>query len=110
MARPAAISPLCRWGRRRSPLGGQDWFGQTRVPPALTNLIAVVDRDAAIALQADGTLVAWGADRSGEDLPDLVPAGWYNLVAIVSSGPGLLALRDNGTVLDWADGAPPLRA
>ena len=44
---------------------GSDSEGQCDVPPGLTNVVAVVGGGAhSLALEADGSLTAWGADWS----------------------------------------------
>ncbi len=67
----------------------------------LTNVVAIAaDSDHSLALQADGTIVAWGANIDGETT---VPLAWNNVVAI-SGGQGSdhgLALTSDGAMVGW---------
>jgi len=68
-------------------------------PAQLTNVVAVAaGYEHALALQAKGTVVAWGANYDGQTNtpPDLT-----NAVAIASGDFHSLALRANGTVAAW---------
>src|SRR5579883_20418 len=71
-------------------------------PPAnLTNVIAIEDSyQDAVALKADGTVVAWGYNHYGETN---VPPDLTNAVAIACGDFHNLALRANGTVAAWGD-------
>ncbi len=65
-------SMVVAWGLNSS--------GQTNVPPALTNVVAIAGGGAhSLALQANGKVVAWGYDVYGQTD---VPAGLSNVVAI----------------------------
>ncbi len=79
--------------------GGND-YGQTNVPPGLTNVMAITGGggEFSAALKADGTVVAWGDNDHGQTN---VPAGLSNVVAIAGSGNGILALKSDGTVAAW---------
>jgi len=46
----------------------------------------------------DGTVVAWGANESGQSS---VPVGLSNVIAIAGGGGHSLALRDDGSVVVW---------
>jgi len=72
-----------------------------------TRFIAVAaGGEHSLALKADGTVVAWGRNLSGEAT---VPAGLSNVIAIAAggrSGSGFsLALRRDGRVVAWGDNA-----
>ncbi len=72
-----------------------------------TRFIAVAaGGEHSLALKADGTVVAWGRNLSGEAT---VPAGLSNVIAIAAggrSGSGFsLALRKDGRVVAWGDNA-----
>ena len=69
------------------------------IPANLTNVVAIAAGDVFdLALNADGTVVAWGADIFNElD----VPADATNVVAIAASSDHALALRADGTVVTW---------
>ena len=47
---------------------------------------------------ADGTVVGWGNNASGQTN---VPTGLTNVVAIAANGDSSLALKANGTVVTW---------
>jgi len=81
---------------------GANSYGQTNVPPNLTNVMAIAGGwHHSVALNADGTVVAWGDNRKGQTN---VPANLSNVVAIASrSGDHIMALRADGTVVDWGD-------
>jgi hypothetical protein len=69
----------------------------TNVPDGLTNIVAVAaGLDDALALRADGTVVAWGANAYGITN---VPSSLSNVVAISSGWLFHMALRSNGTVV-----------
>ncbi len=87
----ASAAPLLAWGKND--------VGQTNVPAAATNLLAVgVGWQHGLALRADGTLVPWGYD--GYNLA-VIPPGATNLVAIALGDYHSLALRADGKVFAW---------
>ena len=49
-----------------------------------------------LALKADGTVVAWGANGSGQAT---VPNGLCNVIAVSAGGLFSMALESNGTVV-----------
>jgi alpha-tubulin suppressor-like RCC1 family protein len=72
-----------------------------------TQFIAVAaGGEHSLALKADGTVVAWGRNLSGEAT---VPAGLSNVIAIAAGGRSdtgfSLALRRDGRVIAWGDNA-----
>ena len=70
---PAPVN-VWAWGRN-------DW-GQTNVPPDLTNAIAVAAGGVfSLALRADGTVRAWGDNWNGACN---VPVGLSNVVTVVA--------------------------
>jgi len=84
---------------------GPGAFGQTNVPPGLSNAVAVAGgAEQSLALRSDGTVVAWGSydlnDGRGPR-PMFVPEGLSNVVAIACGGWHNLALRSDGTVVAW---------
>ena len=81
---------------------GEDNFGQTEVPPNLTNVIAIAGGwHHSVALKGDGTVTVWGDNNKGQAN---VPPNLSNVVAIASrSGDHIMALRPDGTVVDWGD-------
>jgi alpha-tubulin suppressor-like RCC1 family protein len=74
------------------------------VKPGTRFTAAAAGAEHSLAVQEDGTVVAWGRNTSGEAR---VPAGLSNVVAISAggrSGTGFsVALRRNGTVIAWGD-------
>ncbi|MBX3737538.1 MAG: immunoglobulin domain-containing protein [Candidatus Didemnitutus sp.] len=52
----------------------------------------------AVALRADGTVVAWGSNTS---LQTNVPSGLANVVAVAANGTSSMALKSDGTVATW---------
>lgn len=81
---------------------GNNAFGQTNVPPSLTNVVAIAAGFShSLALKSDGTVVAWGNNDNGQTNtpPDLssvvaIAGGWYHS----------LALKSDGTVASWGAG------
>src|SRR5579872_6469993 len=58
-------------------------FGQTNVPPGLTNAVTVeMGGYFALALTSDGRVVAWGDSSWNPDGETTVPPGLTNVVAI----------------------------
>jgi alpha-tubulin suppressor-like RCC1 family protein len=76
------------------------YYGGQSIPPAsLSNAVAIDAGDAhSLALRADGTVVAWGANESGETN---VPTGLSNVVAIAAGSYHNLALQQDGKVVAW---------
>ena len=77
------------------------WGGvnQSQVPPELTNAtVSVGGENQALALRADGSVVAWGQASQA-------PAGLTNVVAIAGGNGFNLALRADGSVVAWGDNA-----
>jgi hypothetical protein len=82
---------------------GSGFAGQTTpIPSGLTNLVvgAGAGFDFSLALNYDGTVVAWGDDSSGQTN---VPAGLNNAVAVDGGVAHSLALRSDRTVMVWGD-------
>ena len=68
-------------------------------PASLTNVVALArGADHALALRADGTVVAWGDNRYGQTQ---VPAGLTQVTAIACGSFFSLALKSDGTVAGW---------
>src|SRR5262245_11626288 len=68
-------------------------------PIGLDNVIAIAGgKYHAVALKADGTVVAWGDNEFGQlD----VPAGLTDVIAIAAGDDHSLALKSDGTVVAW---------
>lgn len=76
----------------------------TNLPSALSNAVAIAAGKAhALALKADGTVVAWGEVRRGDaDSGQVtVPAGLKDVVAIAAGENHNLALKRDGAVVGW---------
>lgn len=74
---------------------GDNTDGETNVPAAATNVLAVAAGDEySLALKSDGTVIAWGKTTP-------VPTGLSNVVAIASGGGQNLALKNDGTIVAW---------
>lgn len=71
----------------------------------LSNVVAIATgRDHGLALRADGTVVGWGENRSGQTS---APAGLSNVVAIAAGGEHSMALKRDGTIVAWGDVIQP---
>ncbi|MCL5097021.1 MAG: hypothetical protein M1608_05735 [Candidatus Omnitrophica bacterium] len=80
---------------------GESQFGQTIMPPDVTNAVAIAAGGRhALALRATGKVVAWGDDGSGQIE---VPPGLDNVVAISAGNLHSLALKQDGTVVAWGN-------
>ena len=78
---------------------GDDTFGQGSPLVGSTDLIAVAAGAwHNLGLRADGTVVAWGNNGSGQKE---VPADLSDAVVIAAGGYHSLAIRANGTVVAW---------
>lgn len=65
------------------------------------NVVAIAaGDDFALALKADGTVVAWGDNGYGQTT---IPSGLTDVVAIAAGARHALALRRDGTVVAWGD-------
>ena len=80
---------------------GDNDYGQTSVPPSLTNVVAIAGGYYhSLALKSDGTVVGWGDNGSGQTNS---PAGLSNVVAIAAGYYHNLALKSDSTVVGWGD-------
>ncbi|MGA3143939.1 MAG: hypothetical protein ABSF10_13095 [Verrucomicrobiota bacterium] len=76
---------------------GDNSYGQTNVPVAVTNVQAVAAGFGfSLALQGDGTVIAWGGRGATN-----VPAGLGNVAAIAAGYGQGLALKNDGTFVAW---------
>ena len=90
-------------GTNTFPVGVNPNYGQTIVPAGLSNSVAIAaGAEHNVALNADGTLVVWGANTNGQTN---VPSGLSNVVAIATGGWHTLALKGGGTVVAWGAGS-----
>jgi outer membrane protein assembly factor BamB len=80
---------------------GHNAFGQTNVPVAVTDAVAIsasAGGDHTLALRGTGEVVAWGAHEVGQAT---VPEGLADVVAISAGGTDSLALTREGLVVAW---------
>lgn len=80
---------------------GANDFGQTNVPPGLSNVVAIACGGwHNLALKSDGTVVAWGAGIGSNTNVDFnqstVPPGLTNVIQIATGLVNSLALVGNG--------------
>ncbi len=70
-------------------------YGQTNLPPGLTNAVEIAAGESySMVLRADTTLVAWGSDLNGQTNVPVsatnvvqIGAGYYHGLAVVARGP-----------------------
>lgn len=75
------------------------WGSQTVISPGVTNVLSLAGGDDHfLALRADGTVVAWGADFWGQTD---VPPDATNIVSIGAGSTHGVAARSDGAVLLW---------
>ncbi|MEO7298160.1 MAG: immunoglobulin domain-containing protein [Verrucomicrobiota bacterium] len=95
---PLTFGKIVAWGRND--------FGQTVVPPNLTNVMMLAaggigfNPGHSLALRTDGSVIAWGNNSFGQTN---VPAGLTNVVAIAAGGTHSMALRSDGKVFAWGN-------
>jgi hypothetical protein len=81
---------------------GSNDYGETNIPPNLSNVVAVAaGNGVSVALRTDGAVVAWGTTAFGATP---APAGLTNVVAIASRSLSSIALKSDGTVATWGSG------
>jgi hypothetical protein len=74
-------------------------LGSVPIPQSYTNVIAIcAGLSDSLALQADGSLVAWGKNIYGQTN---IPASANNIVAIAAGDDHFVALRADGMVVSW---------
>jgi len=75
------------------------WGATNALPAAWTNVVAIsAGGDHDLALQKDGTVVAWGQDNFGQCT---VPNGLTNVIQVAAGGSHSLALKADGSVVAW---------
>jgi alpha-tubulin suppressor-like RCC1 family protein len=86
----------------RRPMGRlRTWGNAAPSVPDVTGVIAVAAGvEHAVALRADGTVVAWGENRHGQLQ---VPPDLRGVVAIAAGNYHSLALRHNGSIVGWGE-------
>ncbi len=87
------------------------WGDASELPPqGISGVTAIAASDSvSLGLRADGNVVAWGINSSGQTN---VPSDLSNVIAIAAGPYHGLALRDDGTVAAWGEmfygqAAPP---
>ena len=82
---------------------GDGIFGQTNVPPNLTNAVAVSGGyKVSLALRSDRSVIVWGSPQFKQTGTN-VPANLTNAVAAVSGEWHCLALGADGTLVPWGN-------
>ena len=90
---PVCAAEVVAWGYNN--------YGQTNVPPGLSNVVAVAaGYYHNVALRADGSVAAWGYNSYGQTN---VPPGLCNVVAVAAGESHSVALRADGSVAAWGD-------
>jgi hypothetical protein len=83
---------------------GDNSYGQTNMPPGLTNVIAIgANFYNNIVLRSDGTLAIWG-NMNGLYLPTNSAAGVSNVVEVSAGYNNELVLKSNGKPFMWGQG------
>jgi hypothetical protein len=88
---------------------GGNTYGETDVPPGLSNVVAVAAGwHHSVALKSDGTVRGWGMDASHETD---IPAGLSNVIAISANSESTLALTAQLQIADinTHDGAASIK-
>jgi len=77
-------------------------YGQTNVPAAATNCVAIAAGvEHCLALTAEGKVLAWGDNSSGQTN---VPVAAQSGVVKITAGPfSSMALKEDGTIITWGD-------
>ena len=79
---------------------GSNTFGQTDVPPGLTNLSAIATGSSHCLVLRSMYRDRLGSNSNGQTN---VPFGLSNVVAVAAGTSCSMALRANGTVVAWAE-------
>lgn len=82
---------------------GRDYYGQTNVPPGLSNVLGIATTSGfSLAIRSNGTVVAWGAPVNEAGQTN-VPASLSNVVTISASPSHSFALKADGRAVGWGD-------
>jgi hypothetical protein len=85
---------------------GANNFGQTNVPPSMTNITGIEGTVwNSVGVKPDGSVLVWG---SNETQQTNVPVPLSNVVSVTGGWYDLMALKSDGTVVSWGlDNALP---
>ncbi|MET1007718.1 MAG: hypothetical protein ABWX96_19365 [Propionibacteriaceae bacterium] len=101
---------VVRWGADQPGMGCEGIDAQLDPPAGLTDVVAIsAGARQALALHADGTVVAWGVG-AGPGLDGTPPGQWSDVVSISAGSGNSLGLRRDGSVLAygiWGESGPP---
>jgi len=76
--------------------GGNNYHGETNVPPGLNNVIAIAaGYEHSLALKSDGTVIGWGSNSHGQTSDFFLG---NNVVAISAGNKLSISLKADGTV------------
>ncbi|MCL4786898.1 MAG: DNRLRE domain-containing protein [Verrucomicrobia bacterium] len=91
LALPSAPLPIAAWG--------DNSFGQTNVPPGLTNVLSIAGGNwHSLAIKPGGTVVEWGFGAGGNAS---VSGSLLGVIAIDGGVSHSVALQANGDVFAW---------
>lgn len=81
---------------------GDNTYGQTNIPPDLTNATAIATGYYhSLALKADGTVTCWGQNDFGQTNS---PVGLSNVTAVAAGWGTSIALKSDGKLEEWGWG------
>jgi GH25 family lysozyme M1 (1,4-beta-N-acetylmuramidase)/alpha-tubulin suppressor-like RCC1 family protein len=104
------VWPLLAWGAGMTNANATPNYGQSVVPPNLSNIVAVAGGlYHSLGLRGDGTVAAWGAGWTNKGISPnwgqaIVPGGLSNAVDVSGGYYHSLALIGDGTVKAWGAG------
>lgn len=82
---------------------GWNEYGQSDVPPDLSNLVSIVGGYYhSLTIREDGTVAAWGYNAYGQTD---IPANLNEVVMVDGGNRHSLALKSDGTVVGWGSGS-----
>jgi hypothetical protein len=87
------------WGEEQVVAMATSWASVRDVPAGLGGVVGMsMGQFHALALKSNGTVVAWGANNSGQAK---VPAGLSKVKAVAAGGAHSLALLSSGQIVTW---------
>jgi hypothetical protein len=100
----AITSAVINLAVRQLAVWGDNSYGQTNMPPGLTNVAAIsANFYNNIVLRSDGTLTVWG-NLNGIYVPTNSVAGISNVVEVSAGYNNELVLKSNGKPFMWGQG------